>query len=111
MNPHWAKLGQAERLILVTMAHTALDKPSQGRPAGIYWAGHEYLMIVLIGHQPPRGSSEYLAAQKRIQRSIRKLIDAGAIEKIKAAQGRHRTRYRVHIDNFNQPPLPEDDDL
>lgn len=107
LNPHWAQLSETDRLILITMAHTALDNSRTGdRPARVYWAGHEYLMAVLLGHEPDPGTPEWEAARKRVQRSIGRLIAAGTIERVDAANGRKRTRYRIRLDEFNQPELP-----
>lgn len=111
LNPHWAQLAETDRLILVTMAHTALDTSRRTEiPARVYWAGHEYLMTVLLGREPERGTSDYEAAKKRVQRSISRLIEAGTIERITVANGKKRTRYRLCLDEFNQPKLPAVDE-
>lgn len=107
LNPHWAQLTDTDRLILITMAHTALDSSrSADIPARVYWGGHEYLMTVLLGHEPERGTAEYAAAKKRVQRSIGRLVDAGTLERIATANGKKRTRYRLCLDEFNVPELP-----
>jgi len=111
LNPHWAQLlNDSERLILLAMCHTAADIPSlrNGQTAGLYWAGHEALMIVATGRLPERDTPAYRTAKQLIKRRIRRLITVGAIERIGGGRGRgQRTYYRVRpglmaVDN--RPP-------
>lgn len=97
LNPQWAQLlTPTERLILITMAHTALD-PGQrnGRPPAEYWGGHEVLMITVLGELPERNSVAYDNAKKLIQRAIAALVQEGAIVRLSAGRRGHPARYKI----------------
>jgi len=111
LNPHWSLLLTAdEHRVFLAMCHTAADIPSlrNGQTAGLYWAGHEALMIVALGDLPERDTAAYRSASRRIKRYMARLIAVNAIEKIAGGQGRgRRAYYRVRpglmaVDN--RPP-------
>lgn len=109
LNAYWAaRLNPVERLVLVTMAHTAHDTANgNGHAAGEYWGGHDVLMATVLGDIPNPGTTEYNNAKKLIQRAVATLIEAGAIERTAAAHRGRQARYKVVL-NVSQPALPVD---
>jgi hypothetical protein len=67
--------------VLIAMAVTAKDKPSQDRPAKLYFAGQEYLVRAL---RRERGGTEDNAI-RTVKRAIQELIQVGAIRCTQAA--------------------------
>lgn len=111
LNPHWTQLLTAEEhRVFLAMCHTASDIPTlrNGQTAGLYWAGHDALMIVALGDLPGRDTVAYRTAARRIRRYIARLVAVGAVELIAGGQGRgRRAYYRVRpglmaVDN--RPP-------
>ncbi|PKQ20171.1 MAG: hypothetical protein CVT66_06205 [Actinobacteria bacterium HGW-Actinobacteria-6] len=99
LNPAWSNLTPPARLAFITMCHTARDKDAEGIPARTYWAGHDYLAVVLAGEETD-------AARQRVKRAIAELIAAGAIERIGTAHRARQMTYLVQPDAWpNQPRL------
>lgn len=97
LNAEWAHLTPTERLVLIAMAHRALDTGNPGRPASIYYGGHDELIWIITGEDSTRGTPEHAAGQRLITRAIRKLIDAGAIDQISAGRRGQRARYKITL--------------
>jgi len=93
LNPTWAGLSDTARLVLITMCQTALDHPSDARPAGLYWAGHSHLVLTLTGEDPELTACP--AAERRIRRAIQELKTAGAIELVAPACRGRNAVYQV----------------
>jgi hypothetical protein len=104
LNPHWSKLTHLQRNVLVIMAQTALDYSNNGHQPCVYWGGHDYLALCIFGSpKPPTHQLQTLS------RAVSVLIEVRAIERLEAAGGRHRrARYRLTLDGFDLPPLPDD---
>lgn len=83
------------KLVLVAMALMALDTPRNGRPSGIYFGGHEYLMGVYRGEIPGHGTPEYQAARQAVKRCLMKLTAAGSIELLRPAARGRQAEYRL----------------
>jgi phage terminase large subunit-like protein len=106
LNPHWAsRLNPTERLVLITMCHTAKDYATKKDPARLYFAGHDYLMIMITGDETKPGTAEHEAARKQIQRAIRGLSAAGAIKVVDGAKRSRNARYEVTPDNYDGTPM------
>lgn len=103
LHPYWAQLSHLQHRVLVVMAQTALDLPGRGHQRAVYWAGRDYIALCIYGTDKPTR-----AQLDTIQRAQSSLIDLGAIERIDAANGRRRARFKITLDAFNQPPLPEE---
>lgn len=104
LNAEWAvRLTHLERVVLITMAHTALD-PGQvnGRPPAEYWGGIEALMITALGKLPNAGTTEYASAKRVILRALARLESAHAIERVKAGRRGQRARWKIILD-VSQP--------
>lgn len=80
----WTHLNDTDFRILLRMALTALDEESEGRPAHLYFGGHEFLASAL--RRPfPAGDSEQARKGRQnvlrdVRRSVKGLVDQGAIE-------------------------------
>lgn len=115
LQPEWSRITGNARVVLLAMAHSAYDRPRDGIPAATYWRGQDYLIAVIRGEIPDPGTAEYQAAEKAIGREIRKLVQAGAIERVTGAAGRRRSRYRLTLDHWPAAsghvdnPVDEDD--
>ena len=99
LNPHWAQcLTAAERVLLLAMCHTASDVPTarNRQTVGVFWAGHEVLMIIALGKLPPRGTPAYHSAKRLVERRVARLCEVRALERIGGGKGRgQRAYYRV----------------
>lgn len=103
ISPHWSQLTHFQHRVLVVMAQTALDNRGKGHPKAVYWAGRDYIALCIFGTEHP--AEHQLHA---IKRAWAALVKAGAIEPMEHATGHRRARYRLILDQFNQPPLPDD---
>jgi hypothetical protein len=103
INPHWSQLTDLQFRVLTIMAITSLDVGNGRHSRAVYWAGHDYLALCVFGTDAPE--ERHLHAVKR---AISGLVKLGAIEPMERATGRRRARYRLILDEFNQPPLPKD---
>jgi hypothetical protein len=103
INPHWSQLTHFQHLVLVVMAQTALDTGGNSRPRAVYWAGRDYIALCIFGTDQP--AEHQLHA---IKRAWAALVKAGAIEPLEHARGQRRARYRLILDQFNQPAIPDE---
>lgn len=89
----WTHLSDRAFRLLIRMAHTALDDPNGGVPAGIYFGGRDLLAMTL------RSQSGSTASQYREVRTVlAELAKAGAIERIGEAHRRARAVYRLTLE-------------
>lgn len=107
--PWWAHLDHAPRMLLTIMALACQDTAHDGIPAGKYFASRDELLLQFsgIGPDDPRARS----ARRYICRLINVLIEAGAIEQIRAGRGGTRAEYAVRVDPTGhlQDQLPTHD--
>lgn len=88
----WAHLPDRPFRVLVRMALTALDKPQNGHPAHVYFAGWELLALTLRSD----GGTEQ-SRKRAIARAVSDLIDEGAIERADAGRTGHKAVYRLTL--------------
>lgn len=96
----WTSLSHRSRVVLVAMAHVALDAPRDGAPARRYFGGPGYLAEVLYG---PDGverneGGEIVAtasAGRQVEKVLTELVRAGAVRRVRAGGRRHRSEYEV----------------
>ena len=114
LSPEWGHLSETARLVLIAMCHTALDKATGSNPARLYFGGHETLILALTGNDSSdptwSGTKGHQAAQRRIRRAVRELVDAGVIELRQRANGKDHAVYRIfpRIDELVLPFSPPD---
>lgn len=96
--PDWSGLSDRAFRVLIHMAYTAKDTATNGHAAATHWAGHEALIIAVLGLDPDQLSdAEREAADKKIQRAIRELKAAGALEVISSGSRGRVPVYRLHV--------------
>lgn len=78
--------------VLIAMSMSALDKPSNGRPPGLYWGGWDALAVSL-GHENADRNS---AGHNAVARAIRELRAAKHITPMVDAGRGTRQSYSVH---------------
>lgn len=78
--------------VLVAMSMSALDKPSNGRPASLYWGGWDALALAL-GHENADRNS---AGHNAVARAVRELRNARHITPMVDAGRGTRQSYMVH---------------
>lgn len=78
--------------VLVAMSLSALDKPSNGRPASLYWGGWDALAIAL-GHDDARRDGQ---GHKAVKRAVKELRDGNHITPMVSASRGTRQSYMVH---------------
>lgn len=78
--------------VLIAMSMSALDKPSNGRPPGLYWGGWDALAVALGHEDATRDSSGHRA----VKRAIKELRDAKHITPMLNASRGTRQSYSVH---------------
>lgn len=89
---HWTHITDRAFRVLVRMAVTALDKPTDDTPAATYFAGRELLAMSL------RGEGGTVQSRYRIvARVIAELIEAGAIERTDSGRTGHNAVYRLTL--------------
>jgi hypothetical protein len=104
--PEWsALLTPREHLILLAMCHLALDEERDGCEAGLYFAGHEFLMLRVDGTDHSDDPKAYASARQSIRRALRRLEEVGAIELVREAKNARKAEYRLLV---WQPVLPVD---
>ena len=91
-HPSTSRLSGNAYKALVSMALQALDKPKDGRPAGLYFGGWEALQLAL-GYEPGGVSS---AAHTAVKRAVRELKDGKHITPMVTAARGSRQSYLVH---------------
>lgn len=103
---YWPNLPNAPKLILVRMAHSALDAPEndqpEGRvPPGLYFGGQVELARALGPGRNPDGSPRDptgTAALRAVRRHLAYLRSVGAVSIEKQSAPGRRTAYRGHWD-------------
>jgi len=96
----WHALPHRARVVLVAMAHVALDTPRDGQPARRYFGGPGYLAEVLYG---PAGvesndGGEIVAtpsAGRQVEKVLTELVRAGAVHRVVTGGRRHRSEYEI----------------
>ena len=97
--PDWSGLSDRAFRVLIHMAYTAKDTATNGYAAATYWAGHEPLMIAVLGVDPDRMSDvERDTAARKIKRAIQELKDAGLVTLVSSASRGRTAVYRLTID-------------
>lgn len=102
----WTDLPHRARVVLVAMAHVALDAPREGASARRYFGGPGYLAEVLYG---PAGIEQYddgraiptTSAGKQVEKVLTELVKAGAVRRVRAGGRRHRSEYEIVL----SPPV------
>jgi hypothetical protein len=91
-------LGNGAARLLLTMALECWD--DEDNPAGLlprrYFAGREHSAIALGFLAPDNGSE---AAFRAVKRTIRELVDAGAIVRVRAGRNGQRSEYELLVDS------------
>lgn len=101
LRPDWAVLSDRARVVLVSMCMVALDTPSGGKEAGLYYKGHRALMTDIYGTDwKALDAKQKEAAEKVVKRAIRELKEAGAITLVSSASYGKVAEYRIHPDRF-----------
>lgn len=91
-HPSTSRLSGNAYKALVAMALQALDKPKDGRPAGLYFGGWQTLMVAL-GYEPDGIDS---AAHTAVKRAVGELKKAGHISPMLTAARGTRQSYLIH---------------
>ena len=78
--------------VLVAMSLSALDKPSNGRPASLYWGGWDALAVVLGHEHAARDSSGHVL----VKRAIKELREGRHITPMNDARRGVAQTYMVH---------------
>ncbi len=106
LQPQWGGvLTSTERLCLLIMCQVALDDSTGGLPPRTFWGGTEYLILMLRGDVPAKGSPEYGTAKEQVRRALRKLEAVGAIKRSRIAVNAMRAEYTITV---HAPQLPVD---
>jgi hypothetical protein len=95
------------KVVLIKMAHTALDQPNRkGQPAGIYYGGWEPLALAL-GYEVPDldPDNEKVCQQRRtagqaVRRAVKPLVQLGVVERLTPSGKVHkgnRQVFRLHV--------------
>lgn len=110
-----ATLPPRSYIVLLRMAHTALDRPStrSDREPNIYFAGWELLALCLGYDVPDADPNDEKVTRTRdvayqaVKRALRPLVSRGLIEPLVPAKDVHtgtRQNYRLHL--FGAAPTP-----
>lgn len=91
-HPSTSRLSGNAYKVLVAMALQALDKPKDGRPAGLYFGGWQALMVAL-GYTPDGPES---AAHTAVKRAVRELKNGEHITPMVTAVRGTRQSYLIH---------------
>ncbi|MBM0275350.1 hypothetical protein [Micromonospora tarensis] len=91
----WTHLPDRAFRVVVKMAHTALDEPSEGKPAAIYFAGRDPLIAVLRSERG--GDRDTL--DRTLKRAIGDLIKDMAVERVSAGRAGSNAVYRLTLLN------------
>lgn len=87
--------------VLMRMSLTALDKPSNGQQAAVYFGGVELLVMTL---RPGRGGGEE-SLYRTVRKALNELVKLGAIESMERGRRGHRAVYRLTLDADPKPQL------
>jgi hypothetical protein len=94
-----SKLPLAPRRVLVTMALRVLDKPREGRPAGVYAWGYERILGDLY-IMPTR------TTLRQLKRTIAQLREMGLLEQIQQPGPGQRAAWKLCLPVDNRPHKP-----
>lgn len=89
---HGKRLSGNAYKVLIAMSVSALDKPSNGRPASLYWGGWDALAVTLGYDDAARGS----AGHNAVARAVRELKKARHVSSLIEAGRGSRQSYMVH---------------
>ena len=89
--------------VLVCMSLSALDRPSNGRPASLYWGGWDALALALGYENADRQSS----GENAVARAVRELKKGRHITPMTDAGRGTRQSYMVHPGGLQAPDSPE----
>lgn len=99
--PAWKDLTPFARLVLVQMASTAYDDTVDGVEGRLFWGGHAFISVMLLGVGDD--TPEWPAAQRRVRRAVRELMEAGAINYRKKASAGGRAVYEITTNRRRLP--------
>lgn len=88
----WSHLSDRAFRVLVRMAVTALDKPQNGQPAGIYHGGREMLSMSLRS----KGGTER-TRYRSVAEAVAELTEAGAIQHLATGWAGQNAVYRLTL--------------
>lgn len=108
LQPEWAHLDPGTRIVLHTIALTARDTGTEKAPVGRYWAGNDYLAMVLTGRPLDDQNHADDAGLQAVKRALRKLREAGAIRLLEPAHRGRQAVYEVTLAQPLQDMLPVD---
>ncbi|MGN8690171.1 hypothetical protein ACTND8_09735 [Atopobiaceae bacterium HCP3S3_F7] len=92
------------RLALITMCHSAFDKPAPGRAAAEYYGGHAGIAFAITGRPGAPDNAGKLAAK----RAIKELLDAGLIKRGRDAEWNRTASFIIVLGGRYKPALPVD---
>lgn len=94
IQPEWARqLTPREHLVLIVMCQVALDHAGDGLPPGFYFAGRDYLILQTEGDLFERDPARRRAAERAVERALRRLQEVGAIQMVRKAVNGRRAEY------------------
>lgn len=82
--------------VLLKMAATALDKPSNGHDAATFFGGYRLLAMTLRGGEDD-------PSYRTVRRAISELLAVGALESVDPARRGSRAEYRLTLDADPKP--------
>ena len=85
--------------VLISMSMSALDKPKEGRPPGLYWGGWDALALALGYPDAQRGGTGHRA----VRRAIKELRDGKHVTPMLIAARGSRQSYLVHPGGIAAP--------
>lgn len=91
----WTHVSDRAFRVLVRMAHTALDEPKDGQPAGLYFGGRDLLAMTLRNERG--GKPDSLA--RSVRYALDELIEAGAIKRLHHGRAGRNTVYELTLAN------------
>ena len=105
LQPEWAKLSNAPRIILVAMALHARDKPTKRIPAAVYFGGHKLLCLAYYGAVPNGPEDpDYGPRLRQIRYYVDLLEKAGAIQTYGRDRYQGNFQYRLTLGGPDGPP-------
>jgi hypothetical protein len=97
---HWSHLSDRAFRVLLRMSLVALDKPKDGSPAAVYFAGRELLAMSL---RSDGGSSR--TRYRTVAKAIAELTEVGVIEHLATGWAGQNAVYRLNLSRTN--PITE----
>lgn len=97
---HWSHLSDRAFRVLLRMCLTALDKPKDGSPAAVYFAGRELLAMSL---RSDGGSPR--TRYRTVAKAIAELTEVGVIEHLATGWAGQNAVYRLNLGRTN--PITE----